>query len=158
MRAQLGRVIAARGSWVVCSLLLASALLSGCNGTDAGNTASTTGTASTADAAARTVAMPRGTGTAQPVDRSAAGGSADVSWTAPTTNTNGSALTNLAGFRIYYGTSPSALNQTVDVPSAGATDHVIQSLPQGKWYFAVAAYTNSGLQSSFSSVVSKTIS
>src|SRR5690348_2504097 len=88
VRAQLGRVIAARGPWVVCSLLLASALLSGCDGTDASNTASTTGTASTADAAARTVAMPQDSGTAQPVDRSAAGGSADVSWTAPTTNTN----------------------------------------------------------------------
>lgn len=161
VRAQVGRVIAARGPWVICSLLLASALLSGCNKTDAGNTTSATGTASTADApasAASAATMPRNTSTTQPVNRSTTDGSADVSWTPPTTNTNGSALTNLAGFRIYYGTSPSALTQTVDVPSAGATDHVIQDLPQGTWYFAVAAYTNSGLQSSYSSVVSKTIS
>jgi hypothetical protein len=83
--------------------------------------------------------------------------SADVSWTAPTTNTNGSALTDLAGYTIYYGTSPGALTQTVNVPSAGAIDYIVQGLSQGTWYFAVAAYTNTGLQSSFSTVVSKTI-
>ena len=157
VRAQLGRMIAAKGPWVICSLLIASALLSGCNKTDAGNTASATGAASTADPAASAATMPRNTSTTQPVNRSTTDGSADVSWTPPTTNTNGSALTNLAGFRIYYGTDPGALKQTIDVPNAGASDYVIQGLAQGTWYFAVVAYTNGGLQSSFSSVASKTI-
>src|SRR5438309_1476774 len=31
----------------------------------------------------------------------------DASWTAPTTNTDGSPLTDLAAYRVYYGTSAS---------------------------------------------------
>jgi hypothetical protein len=85
-------------------------------------------------------------------------GTATLHWTAPIENTNGSALTNLAGYRIYYGTSAQTLNQSVDVPAAGATDYVVEGLSEGTWYFAVAAYTNTGLQSTYSSVVSKTIS
>ncbi len=81
-----------------------------------------------------------------------------MSWAAPTTLTNGEALTDLAGYRIYYGTSPDTLTQSVEVASAGATDYVIQGLTQGTWYFAVAAYTNTGHQSAFSNIASKTIS
>jgi hypothetical protein len=80
-----------------------------------------------------------------------------VTWSAPTANTNGSALTDLAGYTIYYGTSPSALKQSVKVPNAGATDYVVQGLTGGKWYFAVTAYTSAGLQSSYSTVVGRTI-
>ncbi|HEV7137565.1 MAG TPA: fibronectin type III domain-containing protein [Steroidobacteraceae bacterium] len=83
--------------------------------------------------------------------------SVEVSWSAPTANTDGSALTNLAGYRVYYGTAPNTLNQSLDVPSAGATDFVIQGLKTGLWYFAVVAYTNTGLESTRSSVVSKAI-
>jgi hypothetical protein len=82
---------------------------------------------------------------------------ADVSWTPPTTNTNGSALTDLAGYIIYYGTSNGKLNQTINVPSAGTTNYVVPGLTTGTWYFAVAAYTNTGLESTLSSVASKTI-
>jgi hypothetical protein len=80
-----------------------------------------------------------------------------VTWTAPTANTNGSALTDLAGYTIYYGTSPTALKQSVSVPNAGATDHVVQGLSGGTWYFAVRAYTSAGLQSSYSAIISRTI-
>ncbi len=80
-----------------------------------------------------------------------------MTWTAPTANTNGSALTDLAGYTIYYGTSPTSLTQSVDVPNAGATDHVVQGLNGGTWYFAVKAYTSAGLQSSYSTVISRTI-
>jgi hypothetical protein len=80
-----------------------------------------------------------------------------VTWSPPTANTNGSALTDLAGYTIYYGTSPGSLTQSVQVPNAGATDHVVQGLTGGTWYFAVKAYTSGGLQSSYSTVVSRTI-
>ena len=42
-------------------------------------------------------------------------GSATLSWTPPTQNTDGSTINNLAGFRIQYGTSASALTQTIEV-------------------------------------------
>src|SRR5438552_19203542 len=43
----------------------------------------------------------------------------DTSWTAPTKNTDGSALTDLAAYRVYYGTSasPCPRGTFVQVPS-----------------------------------------
>lgn len=84
-------------------------------------------------------------------------GSATLSWTAPTENEDGTTLTNLAGYRIVYGTSASALNTTVQVPNAGLTTYVIDDLAQGTWYFAMRAYTATGLESAQTNVVSKTI-
>lgn len=84
-------------------------------------------------------------------------GSATLSWTPPTTTTTGSALTNLAGYRIYYGTSASSLSKTVQVSSAGMTSYVISDLSPATYYFAVRAYTTSGAESASSNVVSKVI-
>jgi hypothetical protein len=161
LRAQLGRAIGARGLFVVCPVLLASTLLTGCNetsttSTSAGATAmSGPGTQSLSLSTTPTrLATPPPTAASTPAP---ANKSVDVTWTAPTANTNGSALTNLAGYTIHYGTSTTALTKSVDVASAGATDYLVQGLAGGTWYFAVTAYTNTGLQSSYSSIVSKTI-
>ena len=83
--------------------------------------------------------------------------SALISWTPPTANTDGSALTNLAGYRIAYGTSASALTNVAEVPTAGVTNYTIENLAAGTWYFAVTAYTSAGAESSASAVVSKTL-
>jgi len=84
-------------------------------------------------------------------------GSAALSWVPPTTNTDGSPLTDLAGFTINYGTSPSALSQTINVASATATGYTVQGLSSGTWYFTVTAYTSVGTQSLPSNVASDTI-
>jgi len=85
-----------------------------------------------------------------------ANGSASLSWTAPTTNSDGSALTNLAGYRIHYGTT-SAMTQVVQVASAGITTYVLGNLSSGTWYFAVSAYTSAGAEGGLSNTASKTI-
>ena len=90
-------------------------------------------------------------------EANSSGASADVSWTPPTTNTNGSTLTDLAGYYIYYGTSAASLTQKVQVTNIGLTNYVISGLTAGTWYFAVAAYTTGGTQSSLSDVASTTI-
>ena len=90
-------------------------------------------------------------------EANSSGTSADVSWMPPTTNTNGSTLTNLAGYYIYYGTSAASLTQKVQVTNIGLTNYVISGLTAGTWYFAVAAYTTGGTQSSLSNVASTTI-
>lgn len=166
LRGQLDRVIAVRGPWVGCSLLLVATFLAGCNSNRA---TSTTGSPASAVTSANSVTSSSSTSSStstsgstapQTVSSSSAPAdnkSVDVSWVAPTANTDGSALTDLAGYTIYYGTSPSALSQSVNVPSAGATDYVVQGLTQGTWYFVVTAYTNTGLQSGYSSVVSKSV-
>jgi hypothetical protein len=84
-------------------------------------------------------------------------GSATLTWTAPTENDDGTALTNLAGYRIRSGTAPTALSQTVQVANAGLTTYVVDNLAQGTWYFSMTAYTSAGLESMPTNVVSKTV-
>lgn len=87
----------------------------------------------------------------------ASSGAATLSWVPPTTNTDGSALTNLSGYRIYYGTSASALTQMVQVPNAGIASYVVTGLTSGTYYFGVRAYNTTGAESDFSNVATKTI-
>ena len=58
---------------------------------------------------------------------------------------------------IYYGTSPSNLNQKIQVARTTPTSYTITSLASGTWYFGGVAYTTTGLQSAMSSIVSKPI-
>ena len=88
---------------------------------------------------------------------SAASGSAQLSWLPPTQRTDGSALTNLAGYRIYYGQSQNNLNQSVTVNSAGITSYVVDQLTPATWFFAAAAIDSNGVESALSNVASKTI-
>jgi hypothetical protein len=83
-------------------------------------------------------------------------GSANVSWTPPTQNTDGTALTNLAGYRIYYGTSSGNLNQSATL-SAGLTSYLVDNLSPGTWYFQVRSYTTAGTESDASNLASKAI-
>ncbi|HKE94046.1 MAG TPA: putative Ig domain-containing protein, partial [Povalibacter sp.] len=84
-------------------------------------------------------------------------GSASLSWSAPTQNTDGSTLTNLAGYRIVYGTSATALTQTLEVSNPSVTTYVIEGLAPATYYFAVRAYTSNGGESVNSNVASKVI-
>ena len=84
-------------------------------------------------------------------------GSATLKWVPPTQNTNGSALTNLAGIILYYGTAPASLTQSVQVASTTQTSYTIANLAAGTWYFGSVAYTNSGAQSAMSALVSASI-
>ena len=86
-----------------------------------------------------------------------ANGSATLSWTPPTQNTDGSPLTNLAGYRIDYGTNSSSLSQTVQIANPGVTSYVVENLSPATWYFAVKAYNSSGVESSLSNLASKAI-
>ena len=85
-------------------------------------------------------------------------GSASLSWTIPATNTNGTPATDLAGYHIYYGTSPGALNTVIDVPGAKTTEYEISNFGSGTYYFAVSAYNSIGVDSADSNEGSKTIS
>jgi len=80
-------------------------------------------------------------------------GSVTLSWEAPTNNTDGSTLTNLAGFRVHYGTAPDTYTESVQLPDEEMTSVVIEDLPPARWYFSVTAYNSVGLESDFSSSV-----
>jgi Putative Ig domain len=76
-----------------------------------------------------------------------------LSWTSPTLNTNGTTMTDLAGYRIYYGSNSTQLNQVVTVEGAEVTEYAFRDLTGGTWYFAVAAYNSDKVESGLSAVV-----
>ena len=84
-------------------------------------------------------------------------GSATISWTPPTQNTDGSSITNLAGYRIQYGPSATMLTQSVQVANPGLTTYVIENLAPGTYYFAGRAYPADGAESRNSNVATKTV-
>jgi hypothetical protein len=84
-------------------------------------------------------------------------GSATLTWTPVTQSTDGDILTGLAGYIVFYGTSPDALTTAVTVTDPNQTSYLVTPLSSGTWYFAVAAYTSDGVQGEMSNVASKTI-
>jgi hypothetical protein len=84
-------------------------------------------------------------------------GSATLSWTPPTANSDGSSLNNLAGYRIYYGTKPDALATSIEVTNPGLTTYTVGNLNSGTYYFTIAAYTADGVEGAPSSVASKSM-
>jgi hypothetical protein len=83
-------------------------------------------------------------------------GTATLTWSAPTENTNGSPLSDLAGYTIHYGTNEGALGQMINVP-ATTTSFEVSNLAPGTYYFEVVAYASDGSQSAPSNIESKTI-
>lgn len=77
-----------------------------------------------------------------------------VSWTSPTQNTDNSPLTDLAGFKVYYGTSADDLSNTIDINNPLTRSLKIADLTNG-YYFAVSAVNSKGVQSNLSSKVFK---
>ncbi len=84
-------------------------------------------------------------------------GSATLSWAVPTVNTDGTPLTTLAGYRIYYGTSATNLSQVIELANPSATSYTVTGLGRATWYFSVHSYNSSNTESDDSNLASKTI-
>ena len=84
-------------------------------------------------------------------------GSATLTWNPPTQNTDGSPLANLAGYRVYWGTSQGNYSSSVTVNNAGLSSYVVDQLTPATWYFSVTAVNAIGVESSFSNVASKQV-
>jgi hypothetical protein len=79
-------------------------------------------------------------------------GQATLTWVPPTQNTDGTALTNLAGYRIYYGNQASSLTLTIEIDNPGTTDYVVGNLTPGTWYFTISALSSAHTESAESAV------
>ena len=84
-------------------------------------------------------------------------GTALISWLPPTQNTDNTILSDLAGYKFYYGTQPGNYSKTLTVHSSGITSYLFENLTSGTWYFAMTAYNSSNVESVKSAEVSKTI-
>jgi hypothetical protein len=85
-------------------------------------------------------------------------GAATLSWTPPTQNSDGTTLTNLAGYEIMYGRNSNNLDQTVSLTNPSINTYVVDNLTSGTWFFAVMARNSNGVTSPLSNVAQKTIS
>jgi Fibronectin type III domain len=133
------------------ALLIAGLFLTACGDgvgvSPASATASATGT----------TAPPASTPAAPAPPASPTTGSATLSWTVPTQNTNGTPVSDLAGYHIYYGTTEGAWTSTITVLEATETSYVVSGLAAGTYYFAVVAFNTAGEDSPQSNIASKTI-
>ena len=84
-------------------------------------------------------------------------GSATLSWTPPTQNTDGSPLNNLSGYKVYWGTSLGSYGNSVTIANPGIATYVVDQLTPAQWYFVVTAYSSTGVESGFSNVASKQV-
>ena len=85
-------------------------------------------------------------------------GTATLTWEPPSENTDGTPLTDLAGYTVYWGTTPGTYSNSVTLDSPGITTYVIDNLlPGNTYYFVATAFNSDGVESSFSNEASKTI-
>ena len=84
-------------------------------------------------------------------------GAVKITWAAPTEREDGTALEDLAGFRIHYGRDPDALTHAINIKDANQSSQLIENLDTGDWHFAVSAYDSNWAESAKSSFATKTI-
>lgn len=86
-----------------------------------------------------------------------ASGSVTLSWTAPTENEDGSVLTDLAGFRLYWGTTSGSYPNSVTINDKDATTYVVDNLSSGTYEFVATSFNTSGVESRFSAPATKVV-
>ncbi len=84
-------------------------------------------------------------------------GSITLNWGPPTENEDGSTLTDLAGYKIYFGENSGSYENDIDVPNAAVTNYIVEGLTAESYAFVVTAYSESGIESTFSNEVVKTV-
>jgi Putative Ig domain len=84
-------------------------------------------------------------------------GATTLSWTPPAMNTDGTALTDLAGYRIYWGTAQNSYTNSKTLNGPGFSSAVIDQLTPATWYFVVTALDSAGNESAYSNVATKKV-
>ncbi|MGI9203436.1 MAG: putative Ig domain-containing protein [Woeseiaceae bacterium] len=80
-----------------------------------------------------------------------------LTWVPPTENEDGTALTNLAAYKIYYGQFEGNYPSQISIDNPGLTSHLVENLPPNTYYFVATSINSTGLESDFSNVVVKTL-
>ena len=84
-------------------------------------------------------------------------GSVTLNWTAPTENTDGSPLMDLAGFNIYYGSSPGSYPNKIHISNPSVTTFVVENLIPNTYYFVATSQNGTGIESPYSNEVIRTV-
>ncbi|MGE0623707.1 MAG: hypothetical protein AB7I04_04555 [Pseudomonadales bacterium] len=83
-------------------------------------------------------------------------GTVTLNWVAPTENVDGTPLTDLAGYRVYYGTASRSYTNMRDVTGRTATSTSF-TLPSGDYHVAMTALDGEGNESAYSNEVLKSV-
>jgi hypothetical protein len=87
-----------------------------------------------------------------------ANGAVTLSWQPPTQNADGTPLMDLAGYNIYVGTSSETYDyRQVRLDNPGLTAYMVENMNPGTYYFAATAFNASGIESTFSGEIVKTV-
>jgi hypothetical protein len=89
-------------------------------------------------------------------DPNSATASATIDWTPPTENEDGSLLTDLTAYRIYWGTTSGVYPNSVTVNDPSATRYVVENLEPGSYEFVATAVNSAGIESRVSNAIRKT--
>jgi hypothetical protein len=84
-------------------------------------------------------------------------GSVTLSWTAPTQNEDGSELTDLDGYKLRWGTTPGSYPNSVTIDNESVTTYVVDNLSPGNYEFVATSFNTSGVESRYSSPVTKVV-
>lgn len=77
-------------------------------------------------------------------------GSITLSWRAPTQYTDGSPLTDLDGFRLYWGRTAGVYPNNVTIENESVSTYVLENIPIGEYAFAATAFNADGVESRYS--------
>lgn len=128
---------------VISNILLYAVFASFISGCGGGNTTIASNNASQNSSGSTTGSTSGGSGSSS----SSGSGSITLHWTAPTTRADNTAasLSDIAGYRLYYGKSATDTNQSVTILDGTATQYTI-TLPSGTYYFRIAAIDTKNLE------------
>jgi len=84
-------------------------------------------------------------------------GAVSLNWAAPAERTDGSALSlsEISGYKVYYGTSEGNYSNSISVNDGSATSAVVDNLQVGTYYMVVTSRDVGGRESGYSGVVVK---
>jgi hypothetical protein len=83
--------------------------------------------------------------------------STTLSWTPPTENEDGTPLMDLAGYKIYWGTSPGDYTHSATINNAGITSYIVDNLNPGTYEFVATSFNTVGVESAFSAPTTKVL-
>ena len=84
-------------------------------------------------------------------------GSVTLSWTAPTENEDGSPLTDLDGYRLYWGKASGNYPDSITINNESITTYVVENIPSGTYEFVATSFNTSGVESRYSNPATKVV-
>ena len=84
-------------------------------------------------------------------------GSMTLSWNPPTENSDGTALTNLAGYNIYFGKTQGNYPNRIRISNPSVTTYLVENLLPATYFVVATSFNTMGVESAYSNVARKTV-